>query len=117
MPSFEFSAKRDLSDLPFEPCEVRLCWRGTEIKVTRKETGTSLKPLLKMVACNVDHLRKLITAGTITHAEVTEKLDEYAAADEPEEDEDSHWQKLIAAMAGVTVLRAAGKAEDGVMVF
>ena len=118
MPSFEFTPKHDLSDFPFELSEVRLCWRGMEITVASKNTGTSLKPLLKMVARNVNHLRKLITAGTITHTDVAEKLDEYVTADEPEEDERSHWQKLIAAMASVTVLCAAGRAEaeDGVMV-
>ena len=71
-----------------------------EITVASKNTGTSLKPCSRWWPATSIIPRKLITAGTITHTDVAEKLDEYVAVDEPEEDERNHWQKLIAAMAG-----------------
>ena len=90
-----------------------LHWRQMEIAVTRKSAWESLKPLLTMVARNVDHRRGLIKPAKISHVEVAEQIDAFAAGDPPEREEDLCCR---GPMRPCCVLRARLNGDDGLMV-
>ncbi len=113
MQRVDITTTPDLSDLPFEPSEIRLVWR--DMDRSRKGDG-SIKRILLMIAQSAKHIRALIADGKLTYDRLASDLDRMAAEDDP--DNERGWSLLVSMMAAATVLRGAGRHEndDGVSV-